>query len=714
MGEFVSAKSTTELNHEIDLSPIITSNNIEKGILEITLTVIYTTFYINEQGEEVPNILQREKVNSLTIGELDYTTIEIDESILDESSHTHDSKGNITNLDNNTGARTSTTYLPSGHISTILKQCHRYLGKVVKKGNTVNLEGNPNNITAEGKVFPGVDNTGEMLLIQLDDYNSKYYAVDALEGVNRRKTTLDGIKGHGEVGVKIPGFWYKGINFNSPQNPTLSRKYICFSSNQELPSESTETKIIYITDLLSNKATRTSEFGLYKENKALQCTHEPDSVDSRILEDITPNYNIYRINVEGFKKLRYPAAVGSSICSVFTDDENKIITDSEENVVNVGELSINNSAFVYNGMSVITTIPNGAKYFYITLNKFISDTSEVTSEPCDIVLHRGWDFESGDEMNEKNAKDWIADMEPNWVYSDPVFIHSTECTVDDSGNLYTPFDGTKTPVKGEGDENIGLLTDVDWTQYSMRNAAYKRGLQLIDYEASKLIAILFMAKYGRRNSQYQLGSGLSSRSRKLGVTSPYGIRDTVIPQELNISGNYSSAAIAITTEEGSTIYEYPGSPNFIGIEDVHGNVGEWLDRAYYSNITPEDCGKLVITMPDLSIRKIYGVTPTNNIPRVTVHGKYCDILSCSKNTGSEVTGYTDYQKTNTILQDTWANTSAVSRSSYSYYPSGGVFCLDGYYAVGYADSYTGSRLIFRGNMVETRNIDLFENSEELR
>ena len=167
LGDYPSSKNLTFLEHEVDLTSIISSNNIDSGTLEVELMVNYTSFYINEEGEEIPYVIQKSENNILVIGEPDYTIIEIDESILDESSHTHDSKGNITNLDNNTGAKTSTPYVPSRHISTILQHCHRYLGKLVKKGNTVSLEGNPNDPSDMGKTFPGVDNTGAIRHIQM-------------------------------------------------------------------------------------------------------------------------------------------------------------------------------------------------------------------------------------------------------------------------------------------------------------------------------------------------------------------------------------------------------------------------------------------------------------------------------------------------------------------------------------------------------------------
>lgn len=251
----------------------------------------------------------------------------------------------------------------------------------------------------------------------------------------------------------------------------------------------------------------------------------------------------------------------------------------------------------------------------------------------------------------------------------------------------------------------------------MRNAAFQRGLQLIDYEATKLIAMLFMAKYGRRNSQNQLGGGVGSSTRRLGATRAYGMRDTVIPNGVSApSGDaaYQNAAIALVSDGGTTTYEYPGSPNFLGIEDVHGNICECLDRAYYANETPADCGKVRITMPDLSTRRVYSVRPANNYPRSVVHGKWCDIVSCVSSNGSNATCYPDYQIADATLRSNWASTGAIWRSGHNAYADGGVFYVDGIHSVGYSYNYVGSRLIFRGNMTETTDIDLFLNTEEWR
>jgi hypothetical protein len=133
-----------------------------------------------------------------------------------------------------------------------------------------------------------------------------------------------------------------------------------------------------------------------------------------------------------------------------------------------------------------------------------------------------------------------------------------------------------------------------------------------------------------------------------------------------------------------------------------------------ANETSANCGKLRITQPDLSTRRVYFVGPSGNYPQAVVHGKYCDICSCSTSGGGTVKGYCDYQSSDTTLRSTWASTRALRRSSSHAYANGGVFDLGAGYSVGYSYSYYGSRLIFRGNIVETSDIDFYLNLTEIR
>lgn len=652
----------------------------------------------------------RAKFPSLDIKQPEYTIIETNETVAQEQSTTENSIGSTTNLDNNTGYKFSNTYTPSGHIKNILSRCHRYLGKLVTPGNSVTLVGNPNDSSTFGQQFQGRDNSGTMLLCQLADSNSTYFNTGYGSSSTRRVANLNGEKGNGEVYVKIPGFWYKGINYTPANNSqAVSFRYTCYSSYEEKPSKSEETRVLSIADLNKSLVDDGHDEGLYKENTTLEYTETANSVADR--ESANTGFDLYRINVQGYKKVRFPASTGSGCC-LFTDENGKIVTNSTGSVVGVGELFVSFGLWLYTGMPVMATIPAGAKYFYMVVKKFISGS--ITADPCDVVLHKGSKFSSGDEMTDRNAKDWIADMEPDWVYSEPVCIAAAECADDGLGGLYSPFDGLKTAATGTESKENNLISKEQWFQYSMRDAAYKRGLQLVDYEATKLIANLFVAKYGRRNSQNQLGAGSKSYARRLGKTREYGMTDTVIPDGISVTEVWENAAIPIIQGTNKT-FKNVEAPNFIGIENVHGNVAEWLDRAYYANETAADCGKIRITNSDLSTRRLYSIAPRGNYPKSLVHGKFCDIASCSSQGGTTITFYPDYQSVDTALRNNWASTRAIRRSSD--YPSGafdGVFCLSSSQSVSYSFIPFGSRLIFRGNIIETTDIDEFLGTEEYR
>lgn len=647
----------------------------------------------------------RAKFPSLTIKQPEYTIIETNETVAQESSTTENSMGSTTNLDNNTGYRFSKTYQPSGHIQNILKRCHRYLGKLITPGNSVTLEGISSDPSPFGKQFQGRDMSGTMLVCQLADANSTYFNTGYNSSSTRRTANLDGEIGHGEVYVKIPGFWYKGINYNSANNSqTISMRYTCYSSYEEKPSKSEETRVLSIESLKSQSIDEGYEEGLYKENTILEYTQISNGVLDR--ESTNTGSDVYRINVQGYKKIRFPASVGTGCC-LFTDEDGKIIANSMGSVVGVGEVFVSSGYWFYTGMPVMATIPAGAKYFYMVVMKFVSGS--ITSDPCDVVLHKGSKFNSGDEMTSNNAKEWIADMEPEWVYSEPVCIAAGKCADDGIGGLYSPFDGTQNPATGNNSSNNALMSKDCWFQYNMRDAAYNRGLQLIDYEASKLIANLFIAKYGRRNSQNQIGGGTSS---KIGVTRQYGMTDTVIPGGTVVTTSWLNAAMPIIQNNNKT-YVNVGAPVFLGIESVHGPKGEWLDRAYYVNESSANYGKLRITNPDLSTRRLY--VTARGIPKSVIHGKYCDMFSSSLQTGTSVTFYSDYQISNAEPHSTWDSVRSVVRGSYygTPYDYNGLFFSYNFSVVSSYDAI-GSRLIFRGNIIETTDIDEFLEADEWR
>jgi hypothetical protein len=302
-----------------------------------------------------------------------------------------------------------------------------------------------------------------MYVIQLEDTDSRYFSTGYGSSLTRREANLSGLQssGYGEVYVKFPGFWYKGINYLSPTSVSLSRKYTCFSSQETRPSTSSETRVLTIADLKASPIDLDADSeGLYKESRVISFTNAANYIDDRIPSTSNSSYDIVRVNVEGYKKVRYPLSVGQTCC-VFTGANGLIISNTEGTVQNVGEFYVSSSVYAYNGMPAIVTVPSGAKWFYIGVPKYVSGS--ITADPCDIVLHKGSKFNSGEEMTAENAKDWIADMEPDWVYSEPVCIAASELSSDDSLTVYTSFNGTKTAAVGTlGKDVADINVKGDW------------------------------------------------------------------------------------------------------------------------------------------------------------------------------------------------------------------------------------------------------------
>ena len=168
--------------------------------------------------------------------------------------------------------------------------------------------------------------------------------------------------------------------------------------------------------------------------------------------------------------------------------------------------------------------------------------------------------------------------------------------------------------------------------------------------------------------------------------------DTTIPLNIAVAETWNNASIPVESAGGLITYTEINNPVFLGIENVHGNVDEWLDRAFMANETAANCGKLRITEPDLSTRRVYFITPSGGYPAAVVHGKYCDICSCSNAGATTTTGYTDYQLADATLRSTWAATRGLRRSAYIAFADGGVFYLHSYSSVGFSFMHYGSRL----------------------
>lgn len=571
-----------------------------QGITTNTRCKLVGNYKLTKYLDEEVYAKYAERFDELNIRQPQYTMIEFDDTVPDDA--------NISNLDNETGYKFGNTYQTSAHISVIRRNRHRVLGK----------------LKSEGK----------MVICQLHDEDSNYYA-DAEVAASGTPAKLDSTEG--DVYIYEPHYWYKGIN-----DYLNNKKYSCFSSNEEMPDRP-ECKVIGYDEIESEKNVREG----YKLTVGRQHLDDAYSQDS--------NYLVCKVNVFGYKKVRFPTVLGTSmIGSCFTDSGKNVVKD-----VFVDSL---NNRFV-NGMYIICDVPEGATELNFTIHKYAEFDCVVLSN-----------------------SDKIEDMEPDWVEHEPCLVAVFEaCTI-----------GSKLYSAATGNASVGSLTQSDFIYY-----AKQRGLQLIDWEMHKDIANLFFAFYGRRDSQDQCGYGQSTEQRNIGTTALLGMQDTISYNSDGGAHQTSNAWYVRPNEDGKNVYSLIYNTNCMGYENLYGDKYEWLSGVSLPNTNTQEQYKLLIEMPDGSTRKVKSGTVSGYCTGM-YHQKYMDIVGVHSQKGSSTTYYCDEFNVSNA-----ANRVVCRSYNYSFANGGVSFAYCGYDS---SSPYTviGSRLAFRGEIEEAESVTAFK------
>ena len=571
-----------------------------QGITTNTRCKLVGNYKLTKYLDEEVYAKYAERFDELNIRQPQYTMIEFDDTVPDDA--------NISNLDNETGYKFGNTYQTSAHISVIRRNRHRVLGK----------------LKSEGK----------MVICQLHDEDSNYYA-DAEVAASGTPAKLDSTEG--DVYIYEPHYWYKGIN-----DYLNNKKYSCFSSNEEMPDRP-ECKVIGYDEIESEKNVREG----YKLTVGRQHLDDAYSQDS--------NYLVCKVNVFGYKKVRFPTVLGTSmIGSCFTDSGKNVVKD-----VFVDSL---NNRFV-NGMYIICDVPEGATELNFTIHKYAEFDCVVLSN-----------------------SDKIEDMEPDWVEHEPCLVAVFEaCTI-----------GTKLYSAATGNASVGSLTQSDFIYY-----AKQRGLQLIDWEMHKDIANLFFAFYGRRDSQDQCGYGQSTDQRNIGTTALLGMQDTISYNSDGGAHQTSNAWYVRPNEDGNNVYSLIYNTNCMGYENLYGDKYEWLSGVSLPNTNTQEQYKLLIEMPDGSTRKVKSGTVSGYCTGM-YHQKYMDIVGVHSQKGSSTTYYCDEFNVSNAA-------NRVVCRSYNYsFANGGVSFANCGYDSSSTYTYIGSRLAFRGEIEEAESVTAFK------
>ncbi len=571
-----------------------------QGITTNTRCKLVGNYKLTKYLDEEVYAKYAERFDELNIRQPQYTMIEFDDTVPDDA--------NISNLDNETGYKFGNTYQTSAHISVIRRNRHRVLGK----------------LKSEGK----------MVICQLHDEDSNYYA-DAEVAASGTPAKLDSTEG--DVYIYEPHYWYKGIN-----DYLNNKKYSCFSSNEEMPDRP-ECKVIGYDEIESEKNVREG----YKLTVGRQHLDDAYSQDS--------NYLVCKVNVFGYKKVRFPTVLGTSmIGSCFTDSGKNVVKD-----VFVDSL---NNRFV-NGMYIICDVPEGATELNFTIHKYAEFDCVVLSN-----------------------SDKIEDMEPDWVEHEPCLVAVFEaCTI-----------GSKLYSAATGNASVGSLTQSDFIYY-----AKQRGLQLIDWEMHKDIANLFFAFYGRRDSQDQCGYGQSTEQRNIGTTALLGMQDTISYNSDGGAHQTSNAWYVRPNEDGKNVYSLIYNTNCMGYENLYGDKYELLSGVSLPNTNTQEQYKLLIEMPDGSTRKVKSGTVSGYCTGM-YHQKYMDIVGVHSQKGSSTTYYCDEFNVSN------AANRVVCRSYNNSYANGGVSFANCGYDSSSTNTFIGSRLAFRGEIEEAESVTAFK------
>lgn len=246
----------------------------------------------------------------LALRQPQYTVLEMDDTITECA--------NISNLDNQTGARFGKAYEVSAHIKKILDSRFGCMGKQAEKGKM--------------KVFPLQHNDWRRYADKKDVFNSTEARTNGEEG---------------DMFIYEPRYWYKGVN-----DIKNRKKYACFASVVKPDDyDQSITKVVRHSDLAK------------MPDKAIVpiSTMSGSIVDNR-------TYNSYRLNeLSSYKKVRFNSVLGvSGIGAGFYDEGGRLIS---------AVLVEPTNDYFNDGMYYIADIPSGAKTLLFTVRKAIDDAS---------------------------------------------------------------------------------------------------------------------------------------------------------------------------------------------------------------------------------------------------------------------------------------------------------------------------------------------------
>ena len=535
---------------------------------------------------------------------------------------TDDDCYNITNLDNGTS---KDNYEPSGHFVKIFDNAHPYkttYDSREAKLRALQISDTNYNLMADGTEYDLTDQAGE--------------GFDVMLGFGL--------------------YWYKGVNDFKNQKKYF---FACSYTTQPL-STATKTNRKKLSEILVHALAC-----IYTTNNGVALAKGDDYE----LTD-NANMNVYQLDVEGMKQVRWPGLNNAQIGAVFVDANDK--------VVGTFNMAVSHSQFDFTyGDYVFCNVPSGAKKIVFTAPAGFDDLEAIAVDSAAIEA-----------------------IEPDWVWVPIRFVGIYGMSMDAlmrprsiSGvrtRTGTGTSSTNPDWKYDSDGNITNASvptsTMNYTYADMLNLMEMRGKGYhgISYEISKDIANLVMALTGTRDIQAYAGYGCSSQyTTGQNNFNTYG----------KVTRKYSGSNI------GNIIF---GIQNFVGcnwevMDLIAANVPSFAqfkkDHRVATNSYPIDAKYHIVRNYQTKEESVIQGLNTSGycIGRVKF-GRYCDIIA------SRVT--TDNSKWNKNYSDGYYYTHdrgrCVGRSGSNADAYGGLVFSNAYDASSGSDAGVGSRLAFSG------------------
>lgn len=244
--------------------------------------------------------------------------------------------------------------------------------------------------------------------------------------------------------------------------------------------------------------------------------------------------------------------------------------------------------------------------------------------------------------------------------------------------VYEAYNGSSKMYSRSGVASTVGVFQSTWKTYA---AARGTGYQLVDWQMHCVMGCLYYAMYGNTNCQNSIGKGTDTYTKSTGQTDSLGMTDTVA------GGNGDRQSI-----------------NYWGLENWWGNKTEFIHD--YDN--PANSLSATVNDPvNGGTRSLPIFDYVGYYPKKMKFGRYLDLIATTDDpkNGSDKVGYCDWQW---WPGSTSTGPRVVLRSGDNSGTGCGVAFARAYHMTSSGDSNSGSRLAFRGSLIEETDVENFK------